>query len=276
MYCLHQIQHIFVRCFLLCIYINMSYHKFILLIYMCTYVRAYDMQNCWVSETLEDSQRLTTVLASNPAAWASMLQLLLLKQQCSLEMKEPCCRSNSRRQEAGSWNHEDHHWNFSDHDIQDQWWFMPDDVPGCHWKRAMSKPLCLHVEMRSFVASLVYNSKLLILVGICHSLFIACGFGLFTSNLQRQFLHLAACGFMNHEVDSTASTPTSGRLVDLGVWVSQKISQGFDSMLTSCWILLDTRKSGHLSNMELHCFGNQVINVSWTSSPSCKWWMVHF
>lgn len=75
---------------------------------------------------------------------------------------------------------------------------------------------------------------------------------------------------MNHEVDSTASTPTSGRLVDLGVWVSQKISQGFDSMLTSCWILLDTRKSGHLSNMELHCFGNQVINVSWTSSPSCK------
>lgn len=60
----------------------MSYHKFILLIYMCMYVRAYDIQNCWESETLEDSQRLTTVLASNPAAWASMLQLLLLKQQC--------------------------------------------------------------------------------------------------------------------------------------------------------------------------------------------------
>ena len=125
--------------------------------------------------------------------------------------------------------------------------------------------------MRSFVASLVHNtiSSLLLVFAIhcmCFLMFLVYLSLIFNGNFYI-LLHVVS---MNHEVDSTASTPTSGRLVDLGVWVSQKISQGFDSMLTSCWILLDTRKSGPLSNMELHCFGNQVINVSWTSSPSCK------
>lgn len=134
---------------------------------------------------------------------------------------------------------------------------MPGDVPGCHWKRALSKPLYLHVEMRSFVASLVHNtiSSFLLVFAIhcmCFWMFLVYLPLIFNANFYI-LLHVVS---MNHEVDSTASTPTSGRLVDLGVWVSQKISQGFDSMLTSCWILLDTRKSGHLSNMELHCFGN--------------------
>ena len=73
-------------------------------------------------------------------------------------------------------------------------------------------------------------------VGICHSLFIACVFGLFTSNLQRQFLHFAACGFHESWGGLYSFNPyfrALGRSRSLGIPENEKpsraISQGFDA-----------------------------------------------
>ena len=85
----------------------------------------------------------------------------------------------------------------------------------------MPKPLCLHMEMNSFVALLLDNtisSSLLVFASLCFGLPL-----IFNANV---YILLNVVSMNHHdstsEVDSTASTSTSGRLVDLGVWVSQK------------------------------------------------------
>ena len=223
--------YLYVVSYCVYIYIDMSYRKFILRVYMCMYVRAYDIQNCWESETLEDSQRLTTVLASNPAAWASMLQLLLLKAAVFFGDEGICHVAvlilGDKRQDPGIMSKINvglcpmmflaviekelclslcaYTW---------RW-----DLSLCRLCTTQSPHFCWYLPFIVYVflvyLPLIFNANFYIL------------------------LHVVS---MNHEVDSTASTPTSGRLVDLGVWVSQIISQGFDSMQTSCWILLENKK----------------------------------
>ena len=105
----------------------------------------------------------------------------------------------------------------TDHDIQDQRWFMLDDVLGCHWKRATVWRWRWTLSLRCFWTTL--SPHLCWYLPVCVLVYLPL---IFNANV---YILLNVVSMNHHDswqVDSTASTSTSGRLVDLGVWVSQK------------------------------------------------------